>query len=293
MTAFSMIRPTRAAGFVAVLALFAAPAHAQIGSLIKKKLEKPKETTEQAGGQAVVFDAVTLEITQERIEKMTTAKRAVRTFAQSPQGPAALEKQIEALDARQAAIYEKQVTNINAWDEKRQAYENCVDSVLSEIASRKNAQFQSQMAVDPAAMRKLMELGQAMLAAQQKRDTAGMRKIAAEIEQMKAPTKADSAEAMKHCAYPVQPPLVKEWMSLKRQIDSLGNLKQDAESKQGKMEEQLSGMNPRQSAIFCERIKLYIQQLKEKKKHVGFSDEEVKRLANLEQAIKDLEELCP
>ena len=59
------------------------------------------------------------------------------------------------------------------------------------------------------------------------------------------------------------------------------------------MEETMSGMNARQSAVFCERIKQFVQQLKEKKKHVGFSDDEIKRLAKLEQAIKDLEALCP
>ncbi len=292
MTALSMIRPARALGLLVAAALFALPAYAQgLGGLIKKKLEKPKETAQQGADQPPVFDAFTLEITQERIEKLTAAKRAVLTFAQGPTGPAAYEKQLVPLDNRQVAIYEKQVDNINDWDQKRRDYENCVDSILIVIGDRKQAQFGSLG--DPAQMRKLMELGQAMLVAQQKGDTSGIRKIAEEIDRMKAPTRADSAEAMKHCAYPTPPPLVKEWLGLKRPIDSLTNLKQDAEAKQAKIEEPISGMNPRQTAIFCERIKQYADQLKKKKAHVGFSDDEVKRLANLEQAIKDLEALCP
>jgi hypothetical protein len=142
-------------------------------------------------------------------------------------------------------------------------------------------------------MRKAMEWGQALAAAQQKGDTAAVRKITEQLGGSKAPTKADSAEAAKHCVYPPQPPLVREYLGLKRQLDSLGNLRQEAEQQLAKIEETTSGMNPRQNAVFCERIKLYVDQLKQKKKHVGFSDDEVKRLANLEQAIRDLEALCP
>ena len=285
MTASPVIRPARVTGFISALVLFGLPAHAQLGGLIKKKLDRATGKEEVQAGQPVVFDAVTLEITQERIEKLTAAKRAARKHAEEA---AAYAKQIESLDARQAAIYEKQVNNINGWDEKRRDYERCRDSVLSEIHDRKNAQTP-----DAAVMRRMMELAQAMAVAQQKRDTAEIRKITEQIERTKAPTKADSAEAAKLCPYPVQPAVVKEWLGLKQQLDSLTNQKQEAESQVAKTEAAMSGMNPRQSAIFCERIKLYVQQLKEKKKHAGFSDDEVKRLADLEQAIKDLETLCP
>jgi len=293
MTAIPMNRPIRTAGFLAALVLFALPAHAQLGAL-KKKLDKAtgKEAPQQAA-TAPVFDDVTLEITQERIAKLTAAKRAVRQFAESPQGPAAYEKLIQPLDNRQVAIYEKRVDAINAWDQKRRDYENCVDSVLGVLAQQKTAQFQAQVLSDPATQRRMMELSQTMLAAQQKGDTAAIRKLVAELDRLKQPQKGDTAEAAKHCTYPTPPALVKEWVGLKRQIDSLNNLKQDAENKQAKIEEPISGMNPRQSAMFCERIKQYVQQLKEKKQHVGFSDDEVKRLANLEQAIRDLEALCP
>ena len=115
---------------------------------------------------------------------------------------------------------------------------------------------------DPAAIRKAMEWGQALAAAQQKGDTAAVRKITEQLGGSKAPTKADSAEAAKHCVYPPQPPLVKEYLGLKRQLDSLGNLRQEAEAQAGKMEETTSGMNARQSAVFCERIKQFVQQNK-------------------------------
>jgi hypothetical protein len=291
-----MIARTSCRWIPAVLLLVSSgTAHAQIGGLIKKKIDKAtsQDPAQQAADAPVVFDKVTLEITQERIEKLTAAKRAVRKFAEGPTGPAAYEKQFAALDARQTAIYAKQVDNINGWDEKRRDYERCMDSAFSAIHDRKKSQIGPEAMSDPAAMRRAMEWGQALAAAQQRGDTAAVRKITEQLGGSKAPTKADSAEAAKHCVYPPQPPLVKEYLGLKRQLDSLGNLRQEAEAQAGKMEETMSGMNARQSAIFCERIKMYVEQLKQKKKHVGFSDDEVKRLAKLEQAIKDLEELCP
>jgi DNA repair exonuclease SbcCD ATPase subunit len=291
-----MIAKTSFRWLPAVLLLFSwGTAHAQVGGLIKKKLDKAagKDAAEQAVDAPVVFDKVTLEITQERIEKLTAAKLAVRKFLEGPTGPAAYEKQITPLDNRQTAIYSKQVDNINGWDEKRRDYERCMDSAFSAIHDRKSSQVGVQAMSDPAAMRKAMEWGQALAAAQQKGDTAAVRKITEQLGGSKAPTKADSVEAAKHCVYPPQPPLVTEYLGLKRQLDSLGNLRQEAESQAGRMEESMSGMNARQSAVFCERIKQFVQQLKEKKKHVGFSDDEIKRLAKLEQAIKALEALCP
>ena len=89
--------------FPAVLLLISwGTAHAQVGGLIKKKLDKAtgKDPAEQAVDAPVVFDKVTLEITQERIEKLTAAKLAVRKFLEGPTGPAAYEKQFAALDAR-------------------------------------------------------------------------------------------------------------------------------------------------------------------------------------------------
>jgi hypothetical protein len=273
----------------------AIPAPAQIGGLIKKRIDKvtSKTPVPQVKGDTVVFNDVVLEITPERIDKLLAAKRAARRIAGGPDGPAAVEKQMEALDASQAAIYAKQVDAINAWDQKRRDYENCVDSVLREASTRHQAEMRSRAVSDPAFVRKLMDLGQAMQAAQQKGDTATVRKIVAEMDGMKALTKADSAEATKHCTYPTPPPLVKEWVGLKQQLDSLDKRRLDAEVLVAREEARLSGMNPRQIAVFCERIKLLIDRIRNKKDHLGFSDSERKTYANYEQAIADLEAICP
>ncbi len=91
---------------------------------------------------------------------------------------------------------------------------------------------------------------------------------------------------------PAQSPIIKQWYDLKAQLDTLGKLRAAAEDTLRAVEQRMSGMNPRQSAVFCERIKAYIAQLKAKKQG-GLTDDELTTMANQAQAIKDLEALCP
>ena len=288
MTFPSPGRSLRSLLVVSALLSFALPAHAQLGGLIKKKIDKVT-----AAGGPVVFDDVILEITQERLERLTAGLRLARQFAQGPEGRAAMEAKIAPLDARQVAIYEKQVDAINAWDEKRRAHENCLDSAFSELRDKAGEQMMSRAMSDPQMIRRMMELSQAATAAQEKGDTATLRKITEEMDKLKAPTKADSLEAAKQCGELATPAIIKEWLGLNKQIDALRQQLQKSEDESRAKVESVSGMNPRQSGMFCERIKIFIQRLQQKQKQVGFSDKEQQVLANLAQAIKDLEELCP
>lgn len=261
-------------------------AEAQLGGLLKKKVNQA--TAGAQGGEPVKFDDVVLEITADRINKLIAAKRAAKQYADGPNGPGTHEVKIGSLDARQAAIYEKQVDNINTWDEKRREHENCLDSAFSDL--RDQARDRTP---DPQSMQKVMQLGQAMAAAQQRGDTAEARRILEALEKQKAPTKADTLEAQKTCGpVPAQSPIIKQWYDLKAQLDTLGKLRAAAEDTLRAVEQRMSGMNPRQSAVFCERIKAYIAQLKAKKQG-GLTDDELTTMANQAQAIKDLEALCP
>lgn len=181
----------------------------------------------------------------------------------------------------------RQATNINDWDAKRGDYERCLDSALA--AGRAHS--------IPSApdLQKMMEFGMAMAAAQQRGDTAEVRRIIAAVEKAKAPTRADTLAAVKVCGPPPAPSaIIKQWYQLKAQLDSLGPQKTAAEDSVRAREEGLSGMNGRQSAVFCERIKAYIAQLKARQKNeYAFTDDEIKTMTNLAQAIKDLEALCP
>jgi len=272
------------------LALLVSPgrAEAQLGNLLKKKLNQATATA--PAGQPVKFDKVTLEITADRINSLLAAKRAAKQIADGPNGPAALETKANQLDARQTAIYDKQVDNINKWDEKRRDWENCRDSAFSALHDLARNRIP-----DPESLQKIMQLGQAMAAAQQRGDTAEARRIMAALDKTKAPTRADTLAAGKACGpVPAQSAIIQEWYGLKAQLDTLVTLRAAAEDSVRVTEQRISGMDARQSAVFCERIKAYIAQLKAKQRNeYVFTDDEIKTMANLAQAIKDLEALCP
>jgi hypothetical protein len=201
---------------------------------------------------------------------------------------------VELLDARQAAIYDKQVDGINAWDQKRRDHQNCLDSAFSALRDQGRDQQRSRAMSDPEFMRKMMQLSLAMAAARQKGDTAEVRRIIGALDELKAPTQADSLAAANQCGpEPAPSAIIKEWADLKGQIDTLRRQLAASEDTLRATEMRISGMNARQNGMFCERIKAFIQQIKEKQKHVGFSDKELQTLANLDQAVKDLEALCP
>jgi hypothetical protein len=284
--AFHRIIPLVASVALALL-VSSGKAEAQLGNLLKKKLSQA--TAGPMAGQPVKFDKVTLEITADRINSLIAGKRAAKQIADGPTGPAALEAKANQLDARQTAIYDKQVDNINKLDEKRRDWENCRDSAFSALHD-----LARNRVPDPQTLQQVMQLGQAMAAAQQRGDTAEARRIIAALDKTKAPTRADTLAAEKACGpLPAQSAIIKEWYDLKAQLDTLVKLRSAAEDSVRVTEQRISGMDARQSAVFCERIKAYIAQLKSKQNQYPFTDDEIKTMANLAQAIKDLEALCP
>jgi FtsZ-binding cell division protein ZapB len=260
-------------------------AHSQLGNLIKKQVEKKAPQDPGAQGPPV-FDAVTLEITPERIDKLLEAKRAARRIADGPTGPNALREKAGALDERQAMLYTKYGKEIEVWDEKRRTVENCRDSSLSAIKdSKRPTQAQDMM--------KYQQLALAMAMAQQKGDTAEVRRLTEQFQKGQEPSAADSAAVLRRCGDPSPPAVVKEWMALKGQVEALQNQAQNAEAEVERTETQASGMNTRQRAVFCERIKALVARLKAKQATAGFSDAEVEAARKRDIAIKDLEALCP
>ena len=244
---------------------------------------------DRAPGAPPTFDDVTLELTKERVAKIIAGKQAGKRIAEGPNGPAAIRAKTEDLDARQAAIYKKHVNEINAWDEKRREVQNCRDSALSAIAERRRNGMMARAQSDPQYRLRLADLARAMMEAQQKGDTAATRKAQEAMKNLKAPTKADTAQAMSQCGEAGPTGLVKEWVELKSELEELQGLEQQAEVAIQQAEQSESGMTNRQLAVACERIKLFADRLKKKAKLGEFTEQEQQAL---QQAIKDLEELC-
>lgn len=266
-------------------------AEAQLGGLVKKKVNQATATAQ--GGGPVKFDDVVLEITPDRINKLIAAKRAAKQYADGPNGPQAYEAKVESVDARQAAIYSKEVNNINNLEAKRQERERCLDSAFTALKDKAQSRMTPQSMNDPQ-MQRMMQLSQQVAMAQARGDTTTVNKIIAQLEKMKEPTKADTLAAWKACGpLPATTAIIQQWLDLKAQLDTLRTLRAAAEDSVRARERRISGMDTRQSAVFCERIKQYVEYLKKKQQAQGFSDDELKTMASLAQAIKDLEALCP
>ena len=263
-------------------------AEAQLGGIIKKKVNQATATT-QSGGQQVTFNNVVLEITPARVNQLLAAKQATKQMINAPNGLAAIQTKVAAVNARQTAIYEKEVDAINAWDEKRRAQERCLGEALSAL------QDQRQSITDPQTMQKLMQLAQALAAAQARGDTAEVRRIAAEVEKLKAPTRADTLAAEKQCGQPPAPsPIVQQWLDGQAEVETLTQQLRAAEDAIRAMEARMTGMDDRQIAMLCERLKMYLEQLRNNpQKLTGFTPSEQQTLASLSQTVKDLEALCP
>jgi len=253
---------------------------AQLGGLIKKKV--PQAAQVPSAGEAVTFDEATLELTPERIGQVIAAKATGRRMSAGPEGPNAIRQRLDALDARQAKIYETQAEAINAWDSARQDAERCRDSVL--VVARDAMQMNTAEYVE-----KMRPLGLRMAQAQQRGDTAEIRKVTEEIRRAGEPTAADSARARQACPLPAPPPAVREWQSLNAEAERTRQALQRAEQAVRDAEEKASGMNHRQLGIACERILLYLARAKAKEQQKGFTSDELKAL---ESAIEELQGAC-
>jgi hypothetical protein len=257
-------------------------AEAQFGGLVKKVIGK-QAPNPPATGPAVAFDSVVLELTPARIAKVIAGKHAARQIADGPNGPAALERRLEPLDARQTQIYEKHVTEINALEEKRQDIERCRDSAMSALADRKLA-TSSQ-----ADQQRMMQVGIAVATANARGDTAEARRLTDQLQRSRQPSAADSAAARQQCGSAPTPAIVQEWLDLKAQIEKLQQQIVAANQAISDAEENTSGMNPRQMAVACERIELFLDRQKAKQQQVSLSTAEISALS---QAGKDLEDVC-
>jgi hypothetical protein len=270
----------------AVLALAAVtPCHegqAQIGGLIKKKVGQAaagQAPAAQATGQAPVFDNVILELTPPRLAQVIAAKKAGKQLATGPNSPVALRKKLDALDEQQAAIYSKHVDDINAWDAKRMDAERCRDSVLALASDRQGSTW----------LQRAGPLSMQVAQAQQKGDTAELRRLTEQLQRLREPTAADTVQAVKQCGIATPPAIVQQWLGIKSQMDTVNEEIAKAEQAISDAETATSGMNQRQLAMACERIQIFVDRMKAKKQQPGFTAAEIQAL---DQAIKDLDKLC-
>jgi len=301
---------------VAVVASLALPVHdasAQLGGFVKKakdrvveqqvekQVDKRVNPVASDPGAPPKFDDVTLELTNDRISQIIrglSAGRAVLDGANgSPSRATLVARRDEA--ARQSADLSQQNSKaFDAYYQKRDASMRCRNDAIN--ASREKRQqandqrakeFQAKAMSDPAFREKAMAIAQKMAVAQQKGDTAEVRRLMIELNGGAPETaNADSLAADKACgSLPSQPAAMVQADKLNAQANKLSEDIRQLEEKSAATEVKESGMNERQYQMARERIEAYLSAMKYKSQPRGFSAGELDALggrrADLEKVM--------
>ncbi len=301
---------------VAVVASLAVPfygAYAQLGGLVKKaknrvveqqvanQVEKRVNPVASDPGAPPTFDDVTLELTNDRIAQIIrglSAGRAVLDGANGSPSRATLIAQRDDAARQSADLSQKNAKAFDAYNEKRDASQRCRNDAIH--ASREKRQqandqrakeFQAKAMSDPAFREKAVATAQKMALAQQKGDTAEVRRLMIELNGG-APESAniDSLAADKACGSPPPQPAA---MVQSEKLNALSNKLTEAirqlEEQAAATEVKQSKLEERQYHMARERIEAYLSAMKYNSQPRGFSGGELQALgarrADLEKVM--------
>jgi hypothetical protein len=303
---------SRRAVAVAVVAAFSLPLHsasAQLGGLVKKARDKAfdQQVDKRTGavsssnaGAPPKFDTVTLELTADRVGQIIRglgSGRAVLDGANGAPGRAALVSRRDDASRKSAAISSANSKAFDAYSEKRDASQRCRNDAIyaarqkrQQSSDQRTKELSTKAMSDPAFRDKAMAIAQKMAAAQQKGDTAEIRRLAAEIGVVPDDSKPDTLAADKACGRePAKPAAMAEIEQLDAQAKALSDQIRELEEKSAATEVKESGLTDRQFLMARERIEAYLSAMKYKSQPRGFSSAEVEALgarrADLEKVM--------
>jgi hypothetical protein len=242
------------------LAAFAPSANARIGNPIKKAKEKLQKATGQLvegqtpEGDDVVFDNVTVELTDERVAKI------VSTFQRYQAENAARQELTDRYDQKRQEQYEFANKNEEASGKlraKRAEVEACYHESYQKITERKAREL-AENPMDPARLARNAKLAQENNAAAAKGDSAAIARMQNALNADFIPSKEESVEVRRTCGTP--PPksaaekkleqLDQEIASQWEQIRAFDERIAKAQAKEGLLTQQ-------QWSVALERVHLY------------------------------------
>lgn len=248
--------------FVLAIVLSApAPAVAGIGNPIKKAKEaigkgEHKESDAPAKPCAqVVFDDVTVELTETRVARLVSSFQKVEAIM-APR-PGLVEQRNKANDER-GAIWDKHGDKIMALEQKRDDIKGCYHNGYQAAQEKKLQEYSQRAFSDPKLLEKYKNLAMQNNAAAAAGDTAAQARINSGIMEEMLPSPEDSAQVRKSCG-PIPPPskeedqvaaLDKQMASLDEQIRQIDQKAADAQAKD-------SGLTPPQWGQALERIRAF------------------------------------
>ena len=319
--ALSHRQPSRARNAIvvtlAVIAAVVTPttvASAQLGGLVKKARDKvveqqvEKQVEKRTGGSTSAsadvppkFDDVTLELTTERVEGVIrglTAGRAVLDGARGGPSRAALVARRDEAATKSADLSSQNAKLLNTFTNNRDEDRRCRIKARDisrekrqEETDKRTKEYQQKAMADPAFREKAMAVAQKMAGAQQRGDTAEIRRLGAELGlNVEDGEKADSIAGVKACGpVPDEPAVLVQIKQLDKQASDLTEEIRQLEEKSAATEVKESGLNERQFHMARERIEAYLSAMKYKSKPGAFSPAEIEALntrrADLEKVM--------
>ena len=266
---------TLAVLFVATLGL-ASPALAGIGNPIKKAKEKAEQTVkpkeeakaeDQPCKDAVVFDEVTLELTEARVSRIVAAFQAAKTAGA---GRPALVETLNRLQEERGNTWEKHSEAIMELQRKRGDVESCIHDGLQVATQRRGEEYKARALSDPALLQRYSEAAQKYNAAAAQGDTTAQQKLNEILATELAPTREDTLAVNRKCG-PVPPESKDEARvnQLDKEIAATNEQIRQIDDKIAKDQAKALQMNPVQFATALERIRGYRAPVASKSKSSG------------------------
>jgi hypothetical protein len=297
----------------AVIASVGLPLHiasAQIGGLVKRATKKvgEQQVEKQADkrvepvalsspGAAPKFDDVTLELTDDRVAQIIrglSAGRAVLDGANGSPSRATLVARRDDAARQSAALSDQNAKAFAAYDAKRDAAMRCRNDASSAYREKYNKEneerqkeFQQKAMSDPAFRDKAMATAQKMAIAQQKGDTAELRRLMTELNGTAEAAGADSIAADKACgSLPPKPAARVQIEKLDAEANKLTDEIRKLEEQSAATEVKESGMTERQFQMARERVEAYLSAAKYKSQPRGFSANELTAIGARRAALE-------
>jgi hypothetical protein len=254
--------PVRALLIACTALLVVAPAaRAGLGDMMKKATDKATKTVEKKAApaapcKAVEYDDVTLELTNDRIERILATFKAAGDAGAGR--PALVEKLNKVTDERNA-LWDKHGEAIQATQSKRSDVETCYHDGYRAAEDRRMQEYMQRAMADPALLAKYQRAAAENNAAAAKGDSAAMNRIMQVIHEETAPTREDSLKVRKECgSLPPRSAAEEKVDALDKETTALNDQIAKVDEKVAEAQAKESGMDQQQWGGALERIQAYL-----------------------------------
>jgi hypothetical protein len=284
-----------AAGLSAMIVV--SPARAGIGDFVRKAKDKATQTVDKKtpptaqGDHKVVFDEVVVELTDERLDHIVHAFKAVHDAGAGR--PDLVEKLTKASDERNTH-QDKYGEAIRNARNKRDEVELCYHDGYRAVTDKKTAEYQQKALTDPAIREKFTRAAQQYNAAAARGDSTAIQKLQSLLAETVGMSRADSEAVRAKCgAMPGRLAAEDRLDAMDQRIESLNESIRQIDEKVADAQANEGGLDRRQFAMALERIQMYLSWRKSKSYSKaatrGFTEAEIealeKRLEELEAAL--------